>query len=105
MMYGCSFHFAITKPLTKPMQAPMTITSSTTSSRFCGTPSAMKRPFAPAFCSRIAATNAVRPATRPPVKSVPARTIQPATPSAIGRRAAVTETMFTSEGTPKNCGR
>ncbi len=25
------------------MQAPMTITSSTTSSRFCGTPSAMKR--------------------------------------------------------------
>ena len=26
MMYGCSFHFAMTKPLTKPMHAPMTIT-------------------------------------------------------------------------------
>lgn len=104
-MYGCSFHFAMTKPLTKPMHAPVTITSSTTSSRFCGTPSAMKRPFAPAFCSRMAATNAVRPATRPPgqVRTGQHDTTRDA--ERHGRRAAVREMMFTSEGTPKNCGR
>jgi hypothetical protein len=45
----------------------------------------------------MAATKAVKPATRPPVKSVPARMIQPATPSAIGRRAAVREMMLMRE--------
>ena len=40
---------------------------------------------------------AVRPTTRPPERSVPVRTIQPAIPSAIGREAATRERMLTIE--------
>ncbi len=48
-------------------------------------------------CSSAPATAAVRPTTRPPDRSVPVRTIQPAMPSAIGSDAATREMMFAME--------
>ena len=48
-------------------------------------------------CKRAPAIAEVRPTTRPPERSVPVRTIQPAIPSAIGREAATRERMLTIE--------
>ena len=100
-MKGCSLNFATKKPLTKPMIAPMAMTA-----RMAMQIPAQVGMFGiqlnilrarSVFCSRAAERAADRPTTRPPERSVPVRTMQPATPSANGRDAAASEMMFVME--------
>ena len=93
-MNGCRLNLAVQKPLTAPTSAPMAMTAKMTMGT--GTvpmPGNILLGYS-AICSSEAATQAVRPTTRPAERSVPVRMIAPAMPSAMGRFAAESETML-----------
>ena len=99
-MKGCRLNLATKKPFTIPISAPMATTMRTVSRIQPGVMAGrLEKSFREMVrsCSSAPATAAVRPTTRPPDKSVPVRTMQPAMPSAMGNDAATRETMFAME--------
>ena len=99
-MKGCRLNLATKKPFTIPISAPMATTMRIVSRIQPGVMAGrLEKSFREMVrsCSSAPATAAVRPTTRPPDRSVPVRTIQPAIPSAMGSDAATRETMFAME--------
>jgi len=104
-MKGCSLNLATQKPLTRPMSAPSAMTARITTGMGRGPIASMKRLAVPAFCSMMADKKPVRPMMRPAERSVPVKIIQPAMPSAMGRREAVKDRMLMMLAGCKKAGR
>ena len=102
-MYGCRENSATEKPFTKPIRAPIAMTISRTTG--IGSASVSCGQILDVVVSRDAVTTDDRPTILPAEISVPASTIHPAIPKAIGSFAAVRDRMLMIEAMPRNFGR
>lgn len=103
-MKGCNLNFDTINPLKAPTNPPMSMEMiSATGISQSPNESPENILFAVPFaCKREAQTQAQRPRHLPAERSVPVKTMMPATPSAIRRREADCIVILTIESNDKN---